>query len=618
MTLPPVFQDTYNRSLRGVFGEFGAGAGSRAFYLQAAVLPKELEHIDLVSQIPGAEKWPVRSLFQREVDTDRVTRGLIPYLQDSNRVRFFNPLTLTLLPMDDHGHTVLPAMPAIHDAVETIDGVEWNVLERPDFYRFRWTKDSSHYGVVEWNDSRSRLVAIDGQHRLFGLKRLWRDPMLSDDFLAWRIPVVVVSFRAREFGGQAATVLDTVRSIFVAINTNARQVNEAREVLLSDASINALCTQELLESAHANDQRPLSDRDHEKLPLLFFDWRGEERGGKLVKSRVALKTTVEIRDWFCNYFLGPDFDKHSVQQKAMEITPGHPLHAAFLDGRLTHQQAECVRLWFRDHLLEPLEYLLTTFAPYGRYVAELRRIERETRFPRQIDVVRHAFEDLRFGSNQADETLQADVRELRTSIENAIERAKATHLGRLIQEDIGFRGIAWAFGRFRERFSGPPNWLQYSRRFTAALNRAYDDGWLTLSQKTPNGRLLRHVAEDHAETIVNYRLQSAQNALGTHVALLVGAYGTPWPKEWRFSWAAFLEDRLETWRWTVERGYRKEFKSALLEQYPEQGTPLTQAVNRKASTKARQQAGRFRAALERIAESKPAAEPVSGRDGDQS
>ena len=608
MSKPPTVHRVYNESLSGVFGEFGSGADAHAFYLQAAMSPAELDNIDLVSDIPGSEQWPIRALFQRDIDTARVTDGLIPYLRDTSQVRFFNPLTLTLLPMDEDGHTILAEMPAITGGRQSLDGREWRTLERPDFYRFRWTDDAAQYGVLEWNTQRSRLVAIDGQHRLFGLKRLWDDPLPKSDFLKWRIPVVVVSFRGDEGGATAPSVLDTVRSIFVSINTNAQEVNETREILLSDNSINALCTQELIESSHSNDKKPPDDRESKKLPLIFFDWRGEEHRGLTVRSHAALKTSVEIRDWFKRYLLGDDLKPE--QKAAMEVMPTDPLHEAFLRGRLTHRDTKEVRSWVRISLLPSLEHLLTTFAPYERYLRELRRIELDTQYPGRPDLARHAFDQLRFGSNRANELLQGDVREALNSIKNEIDRAKEQHLDRLIREDIGLRGIAWAFGALRNRFSGPPEWLRYSGLFTAALNRADDDGWLTLDRRTKYGKFLRHIVEDHAGTTVNYRVESARSALGTHVALIVAAYGMPWPEEWKFSWSAFLEDRLSTWTWTVERGYRRQFKGILKDKYPEGGAPLTQAVNREATKGARKQARQLRAAIARIVEGRSTEGPV--------
>ena len=598
---PPLRRNPYNQSLAGVYGEFGSGVSSQAFYIQSAMPPRDLKHISLVSDIPGSEKWPVRALFQRDIDEKRVTEGLLPYLRNIDQVRFFNPLTLTLLPMDALGHTVLADMPHLKDGSMELDGEQWTTLERKDFYRLRWMPEAPQYAVLEWNDTRSELVAIDGQHRLFGLKRLWGDTAEvppGEDFRRWRIPVVVVSFRGVEHGQKPPTVLDTVRRIFVSINTQAQPVNDARRILLSDDSINALCTQELVQLAHSNDTASPEDQIPAKVPLIFFDWRGEESQREAVRSPAAVKTTVEIRDWFKHYFLGPDFS--GDQQDAMEVVPPSDLHAAFQDEPLTHDQAEHVRSWARSEFLPALSHLLEHFVPYQQYISALRAIEEESRSSAASDLHRHAFEQLRFGSNRGEEAIQAQVKEELNSIRGAIERAKKEHLDKVLQEDIGLRGIAYAFGYLRPRFSGPPDWVEYAKRFTEALNRVRSDGWLSLEPKAKHRRFLLHVAEDHAETVVNYRLESAANALGAHVALLVGAYGMPWPSKWKFAWDAYMEESLGTLEATLRRGYRRQFRPELREQHPEGGRVLTDAVNKKAERNAGRRVRELRSVINKI------------------
>ena len=601
MKPPRPSKKQYNQSLAGVYGEFGSGSGSRAFYLQAAMSPSDLDNVSLVSDIPGSEKWPVRELFQRDIDTERVSEGLMPYLRNVNTVRFFNPLTLTLLPISPDDGSVLSAMPQLTKRTVELDQSEWAALERSDFYRFRWIPDAPEYAVVEWNDKRSKLVAIDGQHRLFALKRLRVDKTEvppGESFLKWRIPVVIVSFRAEEKGRSSPTVLHTVRGIFVSINTQAQRVNKTREILLSDDSINALCTQEFVQMAHANDSKSIDERDDSKIPLFFFDWRGEERHGKPVRSPAAVKTIVEIRDWFEYYLLGADFSKD--QKRTMEVVPTNPLNTAFPDERLTHSQAEYVRSWSRASLLPGIAHLLENFEPYRRYISALRAIEGESLDPARSDLRRHAFDQLRFGSNRAIEMLQTNVQSELDEIRRAIDRAKREHLDRLLQEDIGMRGVACAFGYLRERFSGPPDWMEYSRRFTEHLNQLRHDGWLSLDPKAAHQDLLLHIAEDHAGDVVNYRLHHAPSALGAYVELLVAAYGRPWPAEWKFHWASYVETQMETIKTTIKRGYRKEVRPALKEKYPDGGKDLTDAVNDQAEKLAHRQAARIRRAVENI------------------
>ena len=171
-TSPPLTKPKYNHELPGVYGQFGTGAGVRAFYLQSVLTPVQLdEWVSLISDIHGSERWPVRDLFQRDVDNDRISDSLLPYLQDVQKIKFFNPLTLTLLPMEENSDRVLTQMPRVVESSMQEDDHEWLLLERPNYHRIRWVKDNPHYAVLEWSDIRTKLVAIDGQHRLSALKR---------------------------------------------------------------------------------------------------------------------------------------------------------------------------------------------------------------------------------------------------------------------------------------------------------------------------------------------------------------------------------------------------------------------------------------------------------------
>src|SRR5215510_13559514 len=99
MTLPPVTQLTYNKTKLGYFGELGNGAHASIRFLQSAVTKDELDNITLIENIPGSERWSIQDLFQRDVDMARVEISILPYLTDQSKVKFFNPLTLVLLPM---------------------------------------------------------------------------------------------------------------------------------------------------------------------------------------------------------------------------------------------------------------------------------------------------------------------------------------------------------------------------------------------------------------------------------------------------------------------------------------------------------------------------------------
>ena len=594
---PPVIEERYSHRLPGVYGQFGTGAGVHAFYLQSALQPAQLDWVSLISDIRGSESWQVRDLFQRDVDNDRITESLLPYLQDVGKIKFFNPLTLTLLPMQEN--EVLRQMPRVIKGSLQDGGRDWDVLEREGYHRVRWVREEPQYALLEWSDTRTKLVAIDGQHRLSALKRFWKDHASSvhRDFKTWRIPVVVVSFRVGEGRGEPPSVLEVVRSIFVYINTEAKKVNRAREILLSDDSVNAVCTQELVQFAHENDLASPEERQDSRLPLLFYDWRGEESEKQRVHAPAAVKNIEEIFNWFDHYLLGEDFTDY--QEMALGIDPGHELHAAFHREKLSHVDSNSVRQLARETLLPAICHLLENFAPFRSYVAALRALEREYEQAEQSDLARHAFYELRFGANLAPKANQPEVEQLLIGIKTRIEKIREDCLHSPLDLDIGMRGVVCAFGELRYGFANP-EWTEYARWFTDGLNRLYNDGWLDLRPRARRRDFLLHVAEDHNGTIVNYRLEHSDGALSAYLRLLVLAYGQPLPPDWSAEERAIKEDLLERLLATIVRGYKKQVRPELKRDYPDGGTPLTEAVTTRAEQLAGRQMRRFERALERI------------------
>ena len=604
MAMPRRVPNIYNQQLEGVYGVFGSGSGLQAFYLQSAIAPSQLKQLDLISDISGSEKWSVRDLFQRDVDNKRIEKSLLPYLETVDKIKFFNPLTLTILPMGDDGYTVLNSMPKITESVIEEDGSQWLTLEREGFYRIQWVRDNEQYGRLKWNDRRSRLVAIDGQHRLSALKRLLVDQSAGkprEDFMSWRIPVTVVSFRA--VGGEPPSVLEVVRSIFVAINTQAHEVNRARSILLSDESINSVCTQELIQHSHENDVEDVSERRSDTLPLLFYDWRGEERDKDRIAAPASMTTVEEIEDWFLWYILGNDFSKE--QQDALGIDPPDPLSSSFVEGegkgRLTYENSNLLRQHFKEELLPAVSHLLQQFAPYKDYVERLRALEMSHLKGDKKELAAHAFTKLRFGSSHAPDGIKGDVNEMLGVIEEDIVKLKREKFDRLLERGIGMRGVVCAFGELAKIFAYP-NWTSYSAWFTTALNQLYRDGWLTDGGKLKG--FLLHVAIDHNDEIVNYRLGDAPKALGVYVAVLVIAYGDPIPDEWiqEEKLAEEKEKFIETLYDTVTRGYKKQERPKLKEEYPLGGKPLTDAVKKAAERLVKSQIRRFERKLRTVEE----------------
>ena len=597
---PPLRKRAYSQSLDGVYGEFGSGANTKIMFIQTAIRPTDLGKTTLISDIPGSEAWPVPNLFQREVDQRRVSKSLLPYLQDQRRVKFFNPLTLTVLPFDPEKREVLTAMPTITESDEEEDGRTWPVIEMEGFYKYRHLPDTP-WGTLEWNDAVVKLVAIDGQHRLSALKRFVTDPKGDKEFQAWSIPVVILAFRGAGENRKPGSILEVVRSIFVYINTQARIPNRARRILLSDESPNAVCTQELLQLSHSSDVLDESKRNSERVPLLFYDWRGEEDDGRRTMAPAAVKMIEEINDWFETYITGEDFSPE--QETALGVQPTDPLKRTFIYKRLDSVTSRAVRERVGADVVPGMAHLLENFTPYKAYIAALRRLERE--YMTKSDVARHAFYYLRFGSHQAGEAMHKLVMQMYEELVGEIEAIRTKEIKHPLDLDIGMRGVVSAFGELREMYSGAKakaaTWRDYAGWFANVLNGLYAGGWLDVRGRPQVKVLLRHVIEDHNETVVNYRLEDARNAFGAYVTLLACAVGSR--KRGlldRDLWDEKREEFMDRLENCVMRGYRKEVRPQLRETFPKGGRELTEAVNKEAEKRTKRHRKKLEEALEMI------------------
>jgi hypothetical protein len=560
--LPPTnHKKIYDEQIRGVFGTFGAGMGIRVCFLQAALDAAELEKIQLVSEIPGSDRWPVRDLFQRDVDSERVASSILPWLQDDTKVKFFNPLTLTLVPVDSNTNRILGEVPTLASSEISDDMGKWIVLEREGLYRFRYLASDvgphREYGLVEWNSKNVRLVAIDGQHRLSALKRFLSDQSGPgfERFMEWNIPVVVSGLDRDE--PVHASILDVVRNMFVYINTQARTPSKSRQILLNDEDVNFVCVQELLQYSHENDSiEEIEDRIQSRVPLLFYDWRGATENGREITSPASLKSVTEIAEWFKWFIIGENVDMNLVS--VFGVDESHPLHFAFLNNELQAGHTELIRASFREWILPGIVYLIENFTPYAHYIASVR--EAEINWKSKSDVYRHALSKLRFGSHRGGESVQLQVAKAYDEVVHELVDFKH-NIPNLLQLDIGMRGVVYAFGELKawyDAWNGEcSSWLNFSKWFTKHLNRAFDQGWFGKQGST----IRRHVTHNAADNIVNHKIGDAHKALGAMVCAIIcrNAYTAKEvlteENQWAEVWETFAEATLLP---TLRSGYEKQ------------------------------------------------------------
>jgi len=578
----------YNQSFSGVFGEFGQGGGAQIFFIQTAISPQQLVKIDLVSEIEGSEKWEVRDLFQRDVDEERVSKSLVPYLLDTESIKFFNPLTLTFIPTKADHPTFTGPIPLMEPYEDQIDGHNYTCIENDGFYQYRYLDAHRHNGVVEWTDTEAKLVAIDGQHRLSALKQIYQDQIGREriDFESWRIPVVIFGVRSLD---QEKTkdqrTLDIIRRTFVFINTEAKEPSVTRQILLNDSLINEICAQEFVNHFHANDCAV--EVDESILPLLIFDWRGSTSTSRTDSSPGTIKSISEIRDWFEHYILGKNWSPDQEHLLGVELTAIHADLKSDFQSKLGLKPAsvKLVRELFNKNVLPGIAYLLQEFIPIKSYGKSLREIE--ARFNEQSQEARHAFTKFRFGSSRHNSVLNTNVDLVEKQILEKIVHAKNASIPDLLIQDIGMRGVVFAYGNLYDQLERElefPSFIAYSEWFTGILNKVYLDGWFGYwagSRRHVNTtvvrKILKQITHSHTEGIVNYRLDDSRKAFGALLAMITASKASD---EGRVNDLAFQKyynkhrDNLQT---TLLSGYKKQVRPQIVEELPSDSLP--KAIN---------------------------------------
>ena len=361
-----------------------------------------------------------------------------------------------------------------------------------------------------------------------------------------------------------SNILEVVRKTFRYINTKSEEVNTARDILLNDESVNAICTQELIQFAHENDTKLITDRDRSILPLIFFDWQGRVSNGKQVDFGASIKSIEEIYKWFEEYIL--DEDGKEKQRNELGLTDLIPqLQSYGRDMALTHEDALRVREQFRRTLLPGISFLLQNFIPYQQYISQARDIEDSA--VSRSDLAQHAFMKLRFGSHNAPSDQVTAVELEFENLKVQFKNLKNNFPKIILTNDVGMRAIIYSYGACRTELNSYLNstmpWLEYSIEFTKAINNIYIDGWFQDSINQPKKDFLINLLYDEADVIINYKIEQAKDAFGALLVILVFRkfldYGIIDDNNFENIWG----DYSNVLRKTYAMGRRKFYKSQL-------------------------------------------------------
>ncbi len=521
-----------NKDLSGFFGKFGRGSNVEVRYLQSVITHEFLSNIKLIEEIEGSDKWNVKDLFQRNVDFDRVENEILPYFKDKSKVKFFPPLTLVLLPMDNS--SVIGELKKVNSKVEEEDGYKYNTYGDDEYFKFYDSVDGHEYSYVKWSDEKVKVVAVDGQHRLTAFKSWANDPEGLGELESMSIPVVILGFSKFEDGPETPDLLDVVRSTFVYINSKAQKINESRRILLDDEAVNCVCTQEIVQYAHSNDQKDFEELEKEIMPLMMVDWRGEEKEGKPQPIASSIFSVRDIKDWLHEYLLGDpdpngrDVIKYTIPRLKLDEEVPSFNRSNF---PLSHADSKIVRRNFKEYLLPSVMYVMQNLTPFRKYIFELRELQRKS-IEDEGTTARHAFKWVCFGKSDTTTFNLDAVQEKYVTLCRSFGNIKTDVIPRLLSRDIGIRAIWSSFSILKEEIDEcnideynniTQVWEEFSKWYVEFANQVIDDDWFKDFDLNPteNIKFLTHIAFSPSGQIINYKPAMVHKGLGAFVSMLI-------------------------------------------------------------------------------------------------
>ena len=286
MTIPLGPERATDLELRGSTGSFavnGPGGSSIAVhylltyagFTGSGHYAKLLNYLTPVRELFELNSLDFDELLQRDLDDARISEELIPYVLDpktTGKVRLFPPIVTMLLPYESSGRKPL-------DLYETINTIEVDVpgqtykmqimqsgsegseafrIERPIADGSVFHHDQNKLSI---NTDKTCLAIVDGQHRAMALLALhrnltsgWNDMRRApyrDFYSHWTtdvlgtfdlqevsLPMMICYLPELDAGTEYDfDLLRASRSVFLALNKNARRVSVSRNRLLDDNDI---------------------------------------------------------------------------------------------------------------------------------------------------------------------------------------------------------------------------------------------------------------------------------------------------------------------------------------------------------------------------------------------
>jgi hypothetical protein len=562
----------FNRSKIGIWGTLGGGGKCEVNFIQTILTGDDIDNVKRISDIPESQKWKIKDLFQRNVNMHRVEEGIIPYLNDTEKIKFFNPLTLIILPHDEKNRIIKNVPQLESEDFKDSLNLDYTGLTLKGFYRFG-KSDDPYFGKLEWSSNNCYLVAIDGQHRLSALKSIKENP--DNTFSDWKVPAVILVVHKLE-NLKTPDLIEVVRSVFIDINDKAEKLSKARKILLNDTlPVDVLC-QELIEFSH-------NTVNEEALPLNFFDWRGDTDDFEIPVTPIV--SVIELNSWLTSYF---DF---SSDEKNFKL-PEWLVHLGLSKGNLDYKSCERLRAKINEEFVPAMHLFFSQLDYIKNYFGLLEKEFQgiEGNYIRERE---------KYGMPQGnyDNKKEKKYEEFKSKFkkENGF---KQNSLPKWLAMDLGLRALVYCYSQrdvFNELYKiayGSKatlyNWNTHAEYSSNILNEVIAGGWFgkTEDLTKEQEKLLLNLVYSGNNTTINYRLDDVEKGLGALILrMCIKLSGVDESKQAIVDKISNLSESLQD---TYKKDLRKEVKANLRATYIGSAVELDSEIKKETEKKVKQ------------------------------
>jgi hypothetical protein len=299
----------FTKEIRGSFGRFKTDHSYRIHYVSTSIAIDDIDDLSTASELFSPDKIEFEELIQRDIDHSRVKKIANDYLSNGEgRVIFFPPLLACIALIDNDGglkkqysnvSNSLVTDSAVGPVLRTTwdkDGFELDLPEADSDSSDRTIHFEGHdhfyydfAATLRFNPKKTKLVVLDGQHRLEALRLLRKNGEQNAIIAGLEIPVCVI-WAPEAVGNQESNenMTQDFRELFVRVNSEPRKVSGHFIILLKDDSYSAMAIRRLAD----NWKAATASNQWSRLHLLEWNTREDERVD--VRTRDFSITTVSI------------------------------------------------------------------------------------------------------------------------------------------------------------------------------------------------------------------------------------------------------------------------------------------------------------------------------------